>query len=151
MIKAYFQPMLAQQALERFGVRSFVQEHFIGNPLTVPPEVLLKSNVLDPNTVVPKKDIIEDVLGNTTAPEVVSPLATIEVSSVEYEKPKILFEYRINGYTIKNPSKILQGIDMEFGFTFGSHTPTPSGTDPMTDVGNVSNGAHDTFVASVDG
>lgn len=136
MIKPYFHPMLTQQAFERFGVRSFAQEHFVGNPLTVPPEVLLKSNV----------DVIDDVLGNTTAPEGVSPLATIEVASVEYEKPNILFEYRINGHTIKNPSKILQGVDVEFGFTFGSHTPTSPGTDPMTDFGSV----NDTLVASVD-
>lgn len=106
MMRAYINPMLTQQASERFGVRDFLQEHLFGNPPIVSPEAVLESNI-----AMPKTDV----------------LTTLEVGAVEYETPKILFEYRINGYTIKNPSKILQGVDLEFEFTL-------SGTDPGADV-----------------
>ena len=82
MVRVYFHLMLAQQAFERFGMRSFLQEHLFRNPPSVPIEVLLKSNAFDSNpAVVPGHDGLDNVLENRTAPEV----GAVEVSAVEYE------------------------------------------------------------------
>ena len=45
--------MLAQQFVERFGIRSFIQEQFLNQPV-VPPAALLKSEV-----ALPKNDVLE--------------------------------------------------------------------------------------------
>ena len=59
MLKAYYNPLLGHQVVERFGIRSFIQEKFLNQP--VPPEALLKSDV-----ALPKNDVLENILKDTS-------------------------------------------------------------------------------------
>ena len=75
-----FKPMLTHQVIERFGVRSALQEHLLKlkQPI-VSPEVLLKSEV-----ALPENDVLDDILKdssvNNTVPEVEAFVPKLDVS-----------------------------------------------------------------------
>ena len=141
MLQSYVKPMLTHQFVERFGVRSALQEHLLKHQPIVPPEVLLKSDAtLEKHNVL--DDIFKEIVpeGKLSLPD--TDPDTVEVSSIEFEKPAIEFEFdwgRLR--SLKSP---ITGVDLEFKAEFGEAS-TDQGTD-YQDIG----GDADTLVASAD-
>ena len=74
MLKPYHNPIVAHQLVERFGIRSFLQNQLLNQQSVVPPEVMLKSNEALPN------DIFRDISVSPTVPEAeASPLTGIDM------------------------------------------------------------------------
>ena len=142
MLQSYVKPMLTHQFVERFGVRSALQEHLLKHQPIVSPEVLLKSDaMLEKHNVL--DDIFKEIVpeGKLSLPD--TDPDTVELSSIEFEKPAIEFEF--DWGRLKSLKPPVTGIDLNFKAEFGDAS-MDQGTD-YHDLG----GDADMFVASVDG
>ena len=141
MLQSYVKPMLTHQFVERFGVRSALQEHLLKHQPIVPPEVLLKSDAtLEKHNVL--DDIFKEIVpeGKLSLPD--TDPDTVEVSSIEFEKPAIEFEF--DWGRLRSLNSPVTGVDMEFKAEFAEKS-MDQGTD-YHDLG----GDADMLVASAD-